>query len=281
MVPKAVGSSPINRPFSHQGASPLSFLEAFLLGLVQGITEFFPVSSSGHLKLTQHLLGLKNLDQYITFDLTCHLGTVLAICTYYRKDLLLLMQRDRLGMLLITALLPLVFLFPFLTPIKKMYASTELLGLFYLISALIIYVGHKKSLVSSSTVSRETKKEAFFIGCFQSMAIFPGISRSGSTISAAKILGWEHERAARFSFLLAIPTICGGSLLEVKELLNNPETLQNMDPLIYLLGFLSSFSAGILSLKSLVFVLKHGYFKFFSLYCLLVSLGCFFLFNLK
>lgn len=252
----------------------MSIIEAILLGLLQGLTEFLPISSSGHLKLGQLLLGMDHLEGYVTFDLVCHLGTLLAILFSFRKELKELFTSNQRGIwLLFLATLPLVPLYFLFKPIKAIYGLPQYLGFFFLLSALFLFLGERFTLkkpVHSSL--KRSSCEAAFIGCMQAIAILPGVSRSGSTIAAANFLGWERTAAAKFSFLLAIPTILGGLFLESLQMLNGLSVSHELPFAVYFAGFSVSFLVGSLALRWLMNLLKKRTFKPFAWYCLCVGI---------
>lgn len=254
----------------------MSTFEAILLGIIQGITEFFPVSSSGHLKLVQALLGLKNLDRYIIFDLVCHLGTLFAICLIYAKQLREAFTVHRIVLwkviLATLPLFPLVFL---LGPIKTLFNRPEYLGYFFLFTAFLLYLGIRFGTPKNSQLLTEHPwRDSILIGIFQAIAILPGISRSGSTISGARLLGWNLQQAITFSFLLAIPAILGGTVLETALLIFKQDL--SLLPAIgwgeYLAGFSTSFAAGCLALILLQKLAVKDKFIYFVWYCLIIGI---------
>lgn len=244
----------------------MSLLQAFLLSLLQGIAEFLPISSSGHLKLAEQLLGLTNLEQLVFFDLTCHVGTLCSIVVILRKEILAI-NRKLLIMIIIATipLFPLVFA---VKAIKDVYGAPHLLGYFFLVTAVILWCGEhlsRKRAVSD-------KGAALFIGLAQALALLPGISRSGSTIAMGRFLGWERVRAAKFSFMLAIPTILGGFALEILKLMTGRETAPTLPFFIYIVGFVISFVVGTFMLKGVLILFKRVGLKPFALYCAIVGL---------
>ncbi|SCA58517.1 Undecaprenyl-diphosphatase [Chlamydiales bacterium SCGC AB-751-O23] len=264
----------------------MDVLQAFILGAIQGLTEFFPISSSGHLKLFEHLLGLKNLDNLLFFDLICHLGTLLSIFFVYSNDIAeIFKKRDRAFFyMLIVSLLPLLPIAFFEKSVRNIFGKSEYLCIFFFCTAVLLFITSSLEKFTNSYESMPLKKRlkhAFFIGFFQSLAIFPGISRSGSTITAARILGWPYQDALKYSFLLAIPTICGGTIFEVIKITNNPSVLYAVSINCYFIGFFASFLIGLLSLKSLINLVSKGRLRFFSLYCFLLALYTFYHFNLS
>lgn len=250
----------------------MDLLQAIFLGILQGITEFLPISSSGHLKLAQALMGLDNLDQYVIFDLVCHAGTLCAICWIMFKEIrsLFTTERTLLGMLFI-GLLPLFPLYFILKQIEAVYALPEYLGFFFLITATLLYtaecVAPRQLATATPSVVKYSFKDAFYIGCAQAAAIFPAISRSGATIATARLRGWSHSQAARFSFLLAIPTILGGIAVKTLQIATGKASVGALEPAVLLAGGLTSFLIGALVLKVFLKLLSKLSLKPFAYYC--------------
>jgi undecaprenyl-diphosphatase len=260
----------------------MTIFDAVILSIVQGLTEFLPVSSSGHLKLVQFFLGLQELDRYMMFDLVCHLGTLLAIVIVFSKDLKDVFLNNFHQLLLIfigtLPLIPLVFL---LKPIKSLYASPDMLGYFFLVTSAILFLGVIFGCTQESkTNMKHSKKDALRIGLWQALAIVPGISRSGATISGARILGWSYADAVRFSFLLAIPAILGGAALEFFSWWKAPESVASLPIGCYLVGFIFSFTTGYTALRLLIGPLVKSKFSYFAWYCLFLGLATTFYFHL-
>jgi undecaprenyl-diphosphatase len=282
VIPNVAGSSPVDRPLLSMHT--MTTIEAILLGIIQGLTEFLPVSSSGHLELGQFFLGFSHLEGYVLFNLVCHLGTLLAICCIFMTEIktaLLYDKQQRMQLLLGTLpLFPLVFL---LKPIKALFDQPQYLGYFFLITALLLYLGtkiDKLSFQQSQTASpQRLRRDALVIGLFQAIAILPGISRSGATISAGRMLGWEAQRAVRFSFLLAIPAILGGVVLETLQLFKAPSSLPSLNPLAYAAGFTTSFLVGYLALRLLIQLASRDKFIYFAWYCLFLGIATTLYFN--
>jgi undecaprenyl-diphosphatase len=249
-------------------------IEALILGIVQGVTEFLPVSSSGHLKLGQLLLGFKDLHDYLFFDLICHLGTLLALLWVLRTDIKALLTTNRKGLGLVAlAILPLIpCYFLFNSTLKALYGLPEFLGFFFLLTAGFLFLGEKFAFQRPQVITtRRNALEAAFIGCAQAVALIPGISRSGSTMSAARILGWNREQAARFSFLLSIPTISGGIFLETLKVMKSETLSAQLPSITYFIGFAVSFVIGGVVLKWFLGILRTHTFKPFAWYCLLLG----------
>ena len=198
----------------------MTTIDAIILGIVQGLTEFLPVSSSGHLKLAQHFLGLQNLDHYLLFDLACHLGTLIAIGLFFFQAIrnLFVGQTTHLRQVVL-ATLPLFPLVLLMKPIEAAYAEPAYLGVFFLMTAAILFLGVYYGKTSPEGQRHQhVWRDALVIGSWQALAILPGVSRSGSTISGARLLGWSPQEAIVFSFLLAIPAVLGGTSLELLKL---------------------------------------------------------------
>lgn len=244
----------------------MSLFEAIFLGLIQGITEFFPVSSSGHLILFQKLLGWQNLENYVFFDLICHFGTLLAVFFIFFNEIKLAFTEKKYFLQIVCGTLPLFPLALLSHPLKALFNKIEFLGYFFLLTAFILYIGEKYR--RNAPAGNSTYKQALSIGCFQALAILPGVSRSGSTISGAKLLGWQTGQAISFSFLLSIPAILGGMILESKEVFfGHAQSLNHFEPVTYLAGFAAAFFTGLIALKCLIRIAVRDKFRIFIWYC--------------
>lgn len=255
----------------------MSIFEALFLGIVQGITEFLPVSSSGHLVLFQHILGIQNIKNFIIFDITCHLGTLLAIFIVFKNDIKnIIMDNRKAFFAILISLLPLFPLLLVIKPIKSLFEDPRYLGLFFILTSILLYIGIKvgkdKTLKSESEPLNPSFKDAFIIGLFQAFAVLPGVSRSGSTITCARILGWNYEKAITFSFLMAIPTILGGVVVELLSLIKASSELPNISLIHYFSGFTTSFVFGLGSLIALKNITKNHNFIYFVWYCLFIGI---------
>jgi undecaprenyl-diphosphatase len=253
--------------------------QAFLLGLIQGITEFLPISSSGHLALGQYLLGFENLHDYILFDLVCHLGTLVAILYIFFPIIKesLALHSDQFWRVVLGTL-PLFPLVLILKSIKSIFDQPQLLGPCFLVSACLLFA----SLYWHPRHSHGKNKwqDALTIGLFQAIAILPGISRSGATISAARLLGWPKESAIQFSFLLAIPAILGGTILEGWQAWHaSGITLSIINPWAFVIGFCTSCFVGCLSLWALIRLVIQDKWSYFAWYCLVLGLATTIYFN--
>lgn len=268
MVPDVAGSSPVDRPFFILHGVSVTTLEAILLGIIQGITEFLPISSSGHLKLAQSLFGFQNLQNYIVFDLVCHLGTLIAIFVMFSKEIFS-MDRTRFKEIVLGTL-PLFPLLLIMKPIKAMFNQPEYLGYCFMVTALLLYLGIR--LGKAAPRPAHSTRDSLIIGTFQAIAILPGISRSGSTISGARMLGWTPQEAVTFSFMLAIPAILGGTVIELLQIIKHSESITHISSIQYFLGFATSFGVGYYALRLLRSLASKQKFMYFVWYCLLLGI---------
>lgn len=258
------------------GRGIVTTLQTLILGIIQGLTEFLPVSSSGHLILGQHLSGLEDLDQYIVFDLVCHMGTLCAIFLVYAAQIKDLIQHNNRQLKqIIIGTLPLFPILLILKEVESFYAQVQYLGLFFLITAGLLFAGIRWGREKSpELLQKKWWQDALIIGCFQTLALLPGISRSGSTISGARLLGWERQSAVTFSFLLVIPAILGGTTLKIAQLyFLDPSQQQHLSVLQYATGFFSSFFVGTIALSCLIRLAAKDKFMYFVWYCLFLGLA--------
>lgn len=246
----------------------MSWLQAFILGMIQGVAEFLPISSSGHLKLGQLFFGFGHLEHYVLFDLVCHLGTLGVIFWVFREDIWLCLTENRLRVVwILVGILPLFFLVPFLSEVKLWINQPKLLGWMFLCTSLLLFLGDRLGKEKHRDILKQPKwGHALTIGLAQLCAIAPGISRSGSTISTARILGWNIHEAKVFSFLLAIPAILGGTLLEAKEVFLERAVTADVSFFAYTLAFLASFLSGYWALHHLIRVLERGCLRNYQIY---------------
>lgn len=255
--------------------------EAIILGIVQGLTEFLPVSSSGHLELGQYFLGFQDIKNYILFDLVCHLGTLGAIFLIFWQQIKeSFSTRSTRFWQVILGTLPLFPLVFILKPIKEIFDKPQYLGYCFLLTAFLLWLGMKYS-PKMPALAKNRWKDPIVIGFFQAVAVLPGVSRSGSTISAARILGWDKQNAMTFSFLLAIPAILGGITLETYSLFFSSKAPEQaaISASAFILGFATSFAVGFASLKMLIYLTIQNKWNYFVWYCLVLGALTTFYFN--
>jgi undecaprenyl-diphosphatase len=245
----------------------MSYLDAILLGIVQGLTEFLPVSSSGHLVLVQELLGVNQPG--LVFELLAHLGTLLAVLVYFRKRIIALIKslfdskatEDRAEVWwLILGTIPAGLVGVFLEDFfDRAFSSPVLTSVMLIVTGLI--------LLSTRLVPKGDRPlswhSALIMGIGQAMAIMPGISRSGTTIAFGLLGRVSSEKAAEFSFLLAVPAIGGAVVLKARELLHLNADL--FGP--YLAGSLLAFLFGLLAVYLVLSMIRRGKFDYFAYYC--------------
>jgi undecaprenyl-diphosphatase len=242
------------------------FLKYIILGIIQGLTEFLPVSSSGHLVIAQHWLNIA--DQGLILDIFLHAGTLLAVIIFFRREIIELIKTPPLWKyVIITTVLTAIIAVLGKNFFEGLFSSTRVAGLGLFITAAILF-STGRSLKGERLISDLNIKDALLVGLFQALAIVPGISRSGSTISSQLWRGVEKETAFRYSFLVSIPAILGALLMEGAELKHIPG-VNSPGPW---LGFLSAVIIGLVSLKILRLVIQKAKFSLFGYYCLLVGL---------
>ena len=258
----------------------MQFLKVIILGIIQGITEFFPVSSSGHLLLFEQLSSLPKIDNFLFFSLVCHFGTIGSIIVIYYSELKELIQtRYKLGNIIV-ATLPLFPLAYFSQKFKFFFDNPSYLSTSFIFTASLIFASSLVSSLRTSTSSQLSWQKSLLVGSFQALAVMPGISRSGSTISAAKMLKIDSDEATRFSFMLAIPAILGALVLETFKVYQQQLLPQNFEDFtIYLAGACTSFVVGCISLSIVKKSVGTIYWNFFGCYCLMVGLFTYWYFN--
>ena len=239
----------------------MNLWQAILLGLVQGLCEFLPVSSSGHLVLFQAILGVD--DPGILLDTLLHVGTLIAIFVAFWKDIWAMIRRplSKPVYLLVVATIPAVIATLLLGDFFERAFTGEFLGLGFLATSVILFVsgrrqGHRREV---------TYADAAVMGCFQAFAILPGVSRSGSTISGGLLRGVDREEAARFSFLMSIPAILGSVVLQVKDLVTGGiETSLTLGPVI--VGMVVAALSSLAAIKLMLCIVRRTTLKWFALY---------------
>ena len=249
----------------------MTYWEAILLGIIQGLTEFLPISSSGHLVLTQELLGVKQPG--VSFELIVHVGTLLAVLVYFRSRVWLLirsvfdgqMKRERrIVLFLIVGTIPAGLAGVLLKDIFEEAFSAPLL------TACMLFVTGML-LLSTRFVAKGEKPvgwvSALVMGVGQALAILPGISRSGSTIATGLLFGVQPREAAEFSFLLALPAIAGAVVLKLDDLMAVEAGLVGQ----YIAGAVAAFLFGLLAVYAVLATIRKGKFEYFAYYCFLAG----------
>lgn len=240
----------------------MDFIHALVLGLIQGITEFLPVSSSAHLVVTQHFF---QLPSDLFFDLLLHIGTLIAIFLFFRRQLVKEPKTLPIPALIVALLGTAILGFPLKAVAERAFSSISFVGFALCINGIILILGQKAARRGKD--SPLTLSKAFFIGLAQAVALFPGISRAGTTIVTGISLGLTPARAATFSFLLAIPTIAGAFIVKLPQAPSQPLWS------LWIVGLTTSFVIGWLSLKVFFHLLGKQHLKGFGYYTLMLGLS--------
>jgi undecaprenyl-diphosphatase len=257
----------------------MSYLEALVLGLVQGLTEFLPISSSGHLVLVPYMLGWDQPST--TFDLVLHVGTLVAVVVYFRKELAAIIEafikprpesamERRLGTMVVVGTIPAVIAGLLLEKTFESFFSnpSEVAGFLLVTGLLLIVTGFMMEGAELAGRARKGTdklrlKDALIIGLMQAAAIAPGISRSGATIATGLFLGFNREAAARYSFLLSIPIIAGAAAFQLRHGIDTAGASAS----VLAVGFLAAALSGFAAVKFLMaYIREHGL-KVFAYYC--------------
>lgn len=262
----------------------MTYLQAIILGLVQGLTEFLPVSSSGHLALLQHFFGV-NADDVVLFTVLLHVGTLISVFIMYHKDIwelivelgltikdlctgkgLRLSERPmrKLGVFIIAATIPTAVIgFAFNDFFESLYTGIMFIGFGFLFTGTILFLSEKFGS-NSRDLDKMNFRNAIFVGIMQGIAICPGISRSGSTIVGGLTTGLKRELAVRFAFLISIPAIMGSAILEGKDALEAGIDTSIIGPI--LVGMVIAAVSGVLAIKAMIKVVSDKKLKYFSYY---------------
>ena len=246
----------------------MSILVAIILGLVQGLTEFLPVSSSGHLVLLEKIFGVEN--NVILFDVVLHVATLLAVIIVYRKTILELIKHPLCEKMqkLVFATIPTCIIALLFKGFFENSFNGELLYLGFMVTAIFLIIAQ---IVSQKEYQYRNLSygNSIVIGVFQGLAIMPGISRSGSTITSAIVQGVRREQAAEFSFLLSIPIIFASLVYECFKLTGSTITISTP---CFIVAFIVALLAGVFSIKIMLKVVKRAKYWGFSIYLILLSI---------
>ncbi len=266
----------------------MDILLAILCGIIQGITEFLPVSSSAHLAIAQNIFGMEEVG--MTFDVLLHLGTLVAVFIVFYKDIFPLVpavftmlgkvfkgkfklseynENERFVIFVIIATLPLVAAVFAKDYVEALSGYTRIIGGILIINGIVLWIsdGLKNK---GKTVFEITPKNALAVGLCQMCAIVPGLSRSGSTITGGLLCGFKREFAVKFSFILSIPAIIGANVFSIADVFENP--IPSTDVLPYIAGTLAAAVVGVLAMKFLLYISRKSNFRMFSYYCWAVGL---------
>lgn len=254
----------------------MEWFEALVLGILQGLTEFLPVSSSGHLEIGKALLQLEELENSLTFDIVVHAATVCSTIVVFRKDIINLLsglfkmklneETLYVAKILLSAI-PVIFVGLFLEEkVEGLFSGSLLLvGVMLLVTALLLaftyYAKQKDKEISF--------RDAFIIGIAQAIAVLPGMSRSGATIATALLLKNKREAAARFSFLMVLLPILGKVGM---DLISGDMVSENADTFPLIVGFIAAFLVGLLACSLMIAIVKKSKLIYFAIYCAVVAI---------
>lgn len=268
----------------------MNLIEAFVLGLIQGISEFLPISSSGHLAIAGSIMNFSEDESQLSFNILLHVATLVAVFIVYRKDIWEMvkaffgMVKDlftgkglrlkeflyrRLIIMLIVATIPATAAAFLLGDIIENPALWQI-GMFLIITAILLFLSEK--LAGGNTdLEKMSSKRAFGVGCFQALGTLPGISRSGSTIVGGLFCGLDKSTAVRFSFLMSIPAILGALILDIKDMFS--ATSQMLEPLPIAVGMITAAVSGYFAIKFLLKLVEKSKLSYFSIYCTIAGIA--------
>lgn len=270
----------------------MTALESIVQGIIQGLTEFLPVSSSGHISLYQHFTGNSG-EGALLFSAVLHLGTLVAVFIAFRTTIWALIKEmfsligdvftgkfkwkgmnpeRRMILMLIISLLMLIPFYIFKDYFEKVAEDSDIIieGICFLYTSLILFMS-ERCVKGSKNYGDITVKNAVTVGVFQGIALLPGVSRSGSTISSGLFCGFKRETAVQYSFILGIPAILGGCLLQIKDAAE--QNMMTFEPVNFILGFIVSAVVGICAIKMVNWLVKSDKFKIFAIYTLILGIA--------
>ena len=256
----------------------MSLFEAIVLGIVQGLTEFLPVSSSGHLELTKAILGDNSVPQEsLLMTVVLHAATALSTIVIFRKDIIELLsglfqfknnEQFKYSLKIVISMVPAALVgILFEDEIEQLFGGQILLvGVMLLITGTLLFLADRAKNTSKSV----STSNAVLIGISQAIAILPGISRSGATISTSVLLGVDRQKAARFSFLMVVPLILGKM---AKDLASGDLMASQTETSLLVAGFIAAFIAGLIACQWMIGLVKKSQLKYFSYYCYVVGIA--------
>ncbi|WP_295178639.1 undecaprenyl-diphosphate phosphatase [uncultured Christiangramia sp.] len=256
----------------------MDLLDAVILGIIQGLTEFLPVSSSGHLELGKAILGDTSVpEESLLFTVVLHFATALSTLVIFRKDVLEILsglfsfkwnEETQFSLKIIISMLPAVIVgLLFEEQLEALFGGNILfVGFMLLVTALLLWLADK----AKDTGKKVSYSNAFVIGVAQAIAMLPGISRSGATISTSVLLGNDKTKAARFSFLMVVPLIFGKI---AKDLLGGELTSSSTDLTALAVGFIAAFIAGLVACTWMITLVRKSKLSWFAIYCFVVGIA--------
>jgi len=254
----------------------MDIINAIILGVIQGLTEFLPVSSSGHLEIAKAILGEEKVgEESMLMTVVLHFATALSTLIIFRKDLVVIFrglfqfknnESFQFSLKIVLSMIPAALVgVLFNEEVEALFGGAlTLVGSMLLITGVLLFLADKAE-ASSKQVGI---KEAMLIGVSQAIAILPGISRAGTTISTAVILGIDKEKAARFSFLMVVPLIFGKM---AKDILSGEISTTDSDFMLLLVGFIFAFITGLVACKWMIKLVKNSQLQYFAYYCFVIG----------
>ncbi len=263
----------------------MNYLSAIFLGLVQGIAEFLPISSSGHLSFFQSFLGLMDIEkENLFFDVLLHLGTLVAVFVAYWSEIKALvlefftmvgvrklpkgekpdMLSRRMILFIILATLPLFVILPINDKIEQLYSNTFFIGFAFLLTGTLLFLSDRIGR-GGKDLRTATVLDVVLVGCSQALATVPGLSRSGTTITCGMMRGFDRQFAVKFSFLMSIPAVLGANILSFIDAVQTGVDWSYMPQ--YLVGVVVAAVSGYLAIRLLKYITAKGKFGGFSYYC--------------
>lgn len=269
----------------------MGYIEAIILGLVQGLAEFLPISSSGHLALLQNIFGVKE-DKVLLFAVLLHVGTLVSVFIIYWKDIwellveLVITIKDlctgkglrlderpvrKLGVMIIVATIPTAIIGLLLNDFfEGLYTSLIAIGVGFLITGVIMFLAERMSAANKG-IERMNFRNAIFVGLLQGVAIYPGISRSGSTLVGGLTTGLKREFAVKFAFLISIPSILGSVVLELPDAIKAGTDPSLVGPI--LAGVVVAAVSGFFAIKTMIKIVSNKKLSYFSYYVWVLGIG--------
>ncbi len=258
----------------------MSWIEAIILGIVQGLTEFLPVSSSGHLAIGKALFGIETAD--LSFEVVVHAATVLATIVVFWKDIVKLLQglfkfqmnpETRYILLILLSMIPVFVVGVFFKDyVEDIFGSgLVVVGVALIVTALLLFLSETLTARRGGQGEKMSWKSALWMGLAQAVAVIPGLSRSGSTIATGLLCGVSKEEVTRFSFLMVLVPILGEAFLDV---VGGDFAASSVGVLPLALGFVAAFVSGLFACRVMIAMVKKARLKWFALYCVLVGLAC-------
>ena len=276
---------------------------ALFYGIIQGLAEFLPISSSGHLALFQSIFNIGDTDSLFTFNIFLHIGTLAAVFLMYRKDIFPLVPAfftlcgklfkgqlflreeaeeakkgkltlnatpcEKMVIMIIIATLPLLLTVFYKDYVEMLNAYPKVIGGILIFNGVVLFVSDRLARTGKS-LEDATAKDALTVGLLQAVAVVPGLSRSGTTITAGLLRGFDRDFAVKFSFILSIPTILGASVLEIPDVIAEP--IPSADIPSYIIGMVTAAVVGFAAMKLLTLISKRSNFTVFSFYCWAVGI---------